>query len=253
MGIERSELYRQAYQADYEFERIMVHYRKKLLLERLDKFRPDVVVEIGCGSELLYDTWMRQRGAAKCWVIVEPVHQFAEIARTSNLPGLYVICNFFEDSIDTVRDFLTKEPDIVICSGLLHEVPSALKLLESIHQIMGWKTILHVNVPNAESMHRRLAKSMRLINNTKQMSKRNVSHLQNRVYDINTLKYDMSQSNLQVVEEGGYLIKPFTHEQMENIVPVIGRQVLDGLFLLGKEMPEQASEIFLEVRKRKHE
>lgn len=249
MSKDRAAMYQSAYLADYGFESVMVHYRRELLLERLDKFLPKVVVEIGCGSELLYAAWLRRGGIAECWIVVEPAEKFVEIARNSNLPNLYVIQDFFEHAVLEVMKNLPKQPDMVICSGLLHEVPSATGLLSAIQSVMGEDTILHANVPNSESFHRRLGKAMGLISNTKAMSERNASHMQHRVYDMQSFKADLLGTGLKVIEEGGYLIKPFTHGQMEKIMPEIGEQILDGLFQLGKEMPELASEIFVEARR----
>lgn len=249
MNKKRAEQYQSAYMADYGFESVMVHYRRELLLERLDKLQPKVVVEIGCGSELLYDTWLQRGGGAECWVIVEPAEQFAEIARNSNSLNLHVICDFFEHAVTEVKGCLPRQADMVICSGLLHEVPSEAELLGAIRDVMGDSSLLHVNVPNSESFHRRLAKAMGLISNTKKLSERNSNLAQPRVYDMPSLKADLTKAGLAVIDEGGYLVKPFTHGQMEKIVPVIGDQVLDGLFQLGREIPELASEIFVEARR----
>lgn len=249
----RALAYQSAYMADYGFERTMVQYRRKLVLERLERYRPTVVVEIGCGSELLYEAWLNQGGESEHWVTVEPASQFAEQARAAGLPNHHVIRDFFENAKGDVDALLPRKPDMVICSGLLHEVPSALGLLAAVTAIMGEDSLLHLNVPNAGSIHRRLAKSMGLISDTKAMSDRNISLLQNRVYDMQSLKADLLGAHLEVIEEGGYLIKPFTHTQMERIVPVIRDQVLDGLYTLGKELPEQASEIYVEARRRNRE
>ena len=88
---------------------------------------------------------------------------------------------------------------------------------------------------------------MGLISNTKTMSDRNINLLQHRVYDMQSFKADLLASGLVVIDEGGYLIKPFTHGQMEKIFPEIDESILDGLFQLGKEMPELASEMFVEA------
>ena len=247
MDKERAAKYQSAYLADYGFESVMVRYRQKLLLERLEKHKPEVVVEIGCGSELLYEQYVRQYGAVECWIIVEPASQFAESARTSGLQNLHVFCDFFEKTVGTLKQMLPRNPDLVICSGLLHEVPSASELLSAIVKIMGEKTLLHLNVPNAESFHRRLAKKMGLISEFTAMSDRNIKLLQQRVYDMESLQFDLLAMNFDVIEKGGYLLKPFTHKQMQEISSVIGDQVLDGLYLLGKEFPDQASEIFIEA------
>lgn len=245
----RTQMYQAAYLADYDFESMMVHYRRRLLLERLEMHRPGTVVEIGCGAELLYGAWHAQDGLADRWIIVEPVKAFCDQARSSNLPNLCVIEGLFEDSLEAIDRLLPVKPDMIICSSLLHEVPSSEKLLLSIAKIMGKDTLLHVNVPNSESMHRRLAKTMGLIPDTHAMSDRNKRLMQGRVYDMGGLKAELSACGLRAIGEGGYFIKPFTHKQMEQIMPAIDRRVLDGLFALGKENPAMASEIYVEARK----
>lgn len=253
MNDERIDLYQSGYLADYGFESTMVHYRRKLLLGRLEKYRPMVVIEIGCGLELLYDAWLQDGGEVESWIIVDPAEIFAENAKQSNLPNLHVICDIFEHAVPKVKATLPRTPDLVICSSLLHEVPSAIDLLTAIRCVMGRATLLHVNVPNSESLHRRLAKAMGLISDTKAMSERNAKLLQHRDYSMRSLKLDLVSSGFEVVESGGYFVKPFTHMQMEGVAPLIGTDVLEGLYLLGKEEPDLASEIFVEAFRGKHE
>ena len=136
-GNQRTDLYISAYLADYGFESVMVHYRRRFLLERLALHRPAIVVEVGCGSELLYESWLQAGGRAECWVIVEPAGRFAEAAIASSLPNLSVVSEFFENAVPQLRALLPRPPDLVICSGLLHEVPSATALLSSMASIMG--------------------------------------------------------------------------------------------------------------------
>lgn len=240
--------YESAYLADYGFESVMVEYRRRMLLERLRKIQPKVVVEVGCGSELLYTSYFKQAESVDCWIIVEPGQMFFESAQMQNLPNLHVIHGFYEDASAQIAQWLQRAPDLVICSSVLHEVPDAHHLLAAIAETMGEGTLLHVNVPNAMSFHRRLAKAMGLIQDLKAKSDRNQQLLQHRVYDIDSLKKAMSQAGLAVCESGGYLLKPFTHTQMEAITPVVGDKVLDGLYELGKESPEWASEIYVEAR-----
>ena len=242
----RADLYQTAYLADYGFEKTMVHYRRRLLLERLTLHNPAVVVEVGCGTELLYEAWRQSGGRVDCWLIVEPAMQFAEKARDSGLPHLHVVQDFFENAGSAVRAILPRAPDWIICSSLLHEVPSAATLLAAMSSIMGDATRLHVNVPNAGSLHRRLAKAMCLITDTRAMSARNVKLLQHRVYDRPSLLADLMAGGLRVVAEGGYLVKPFTHAQMEQCAPLLGG-VMDGLYELGRELPDLASEIWVEA------
>ncbi len=240
--------YESAYLSDYGFEAVMVDYRRRMLLERLAAHAPRTVVEVGCGSELLYQHYLERAGAVDNWIIVEPGQQFADAARASGLPNLHVIQAFFEDTTAQIRSLILP-PQLIICSSVLHEVPDTHHLLKAITSIMDEHTSLHVNVPNATSFHRRLAKSMGLIQDLKTMSNRNQQLLQHRVYDRETLEQDVRAAGLEPIESGGYLVKPYTHGQMERITSALGAAVLDGLYELGKEAPDWASEIYLEARK----
>jgi len=241
--------YEKAYHSDYGFESVMVFYRRKFLLERLNILKPKTVLEIGCGSELLYKHYCDQVGLVDKWVIVEPGRQFAETARSSNLPNLIVIESFFEDAVEQVHALMPCAPDFVVCSGLLHEVPDAQQLLTAIVEILRNHSVLHVNVPNASSFHRQLARSMGLIHDLKSLSVRNQKLIQNRVYNRESLDCDLKDAGLSIEQKGGYLVKPFTHKQMEKITSHLGDPVLNGLYQLGKELPELASEIYAEARK----
>lgn len=242
-------LYESAYLADYGFESVMVAYRRRMLLERLAQHAPKFVIEIGCGSELLYQHYLVHADPVDRWIVVEPGEQFAGAARAANLPNLHVIQAFFEDASEQISALMPVPPQLIICSSLLHEVPDANRLLLAITKAMGEHTLLHINVPNGTSFHRRLAKSMGLIQELKAMSDRNQQLLQHRVYDLEALQQELRDAGLTVAETGGYLVKPFTHRQMESITPALGDAVLDGLYALGKEAPDLASEIYAETRR----
>ena len=241
------EKYVNEYVGDYGFERVLVLYRRRLVLERIRALRPARVLEIGCGSELLYAHYLAADAPVDKWVIVEPAREFAKSATEAGLPNAVVIENGIEDAGDQVSRVLDGPPELIICSGLLHEVTNADAILASIARIMGPMTKLHANVPNALSMHRRLAVAMGLISEPTELSDRNRTLLQHRVYTIDTLQGDLERAGLRVVENGGILIKPFTHAQMERIAPALGEAVLDGLDALGRLHPEWASEIYAEA------
>ena len=114
---------------------------------------------------------------------------------------------------------------------------------------MGERSLLHINVPNADSLHRMLAKAMGLISDTHNLSSRNIELLQQRVYDKQSLQHEVESLGFVVVEQGGYFVKPFTHGQMQSMTPILGTGVLDGLYKLGIEQPGIASEIYAEVRR----
>lgn len=241
--------YQENYLNQFGFEAEMVKYRRKLVMERMAAIKPRVVVEVGCGSDLLYQHYLQVEGEVARWIIVEPGSEFYGIAAASGLPNLQVIQGFFEDATPQLKEYLPMPPDMIIISGVLHEVEYPIKLIEAAKSIMGERSVLHVNVPNATSFHRLLAKSMGLIGDVKEMSGRNVKFMHYHVFDAKSLRKEIEAAGLVPIAEGGYFIKPFTHAQMELVAADVGEKVLDGLYTLGKELPDLASEIFIEARK----
>ena len=104
---------------------------------------------------------------------------------------------------------------------------------------------LHVNVPNAYSLHRQIARSIGLIADEKELSTRNQDLQQPRIYDAESLRTEVAEAGLEVVGEGGYFLKPFTHGQMLAILSSLPEGILEGLWILGYENPGLASEIFV--------
>lgn len=141
--------------------------------------------------------------------------------------------------------------DFVICSSLLHELEEPIKMLEEIEKVCSDNTILHINVPNAISFHRLLAKEMGLINDVHGMSARNNLLQQNTVYDIDMLRRSVERVGFKEIESGSYFVKPFTHTQMHEMMrkDIINEQVLNGLYGMEKYMPGLGSEIYINAKK----
>lgn len=242
------ERYTEDYLAHYGFEQVLVEYRRRVVLDQLHAVGPSVVLEVGCGSELLYRHYLQHAAAVERWVVIEPARVFCADARQAALPGMTVVEGFLEQSLPAVIDALPRPPDLVICSGVLQEVPLSVEMLNAIRATMDAGSLLHVNVANAASLHRRLALAMGLIPALNTMSERNRMLQQHRVYDPASLAADLEQAGFAIHESGGYLVKPFTHRQMEAIAPALGDAVLDGLFELGRREPALACEIYVNAK-----
>ena len=242
------EQYRAAYLADYGFESTMVRFRHELLIERIAVHGARTVLEIGCGAESLYRRFLQEGGVATQWVCVEPITSFCEQAMALSLPGLAVLQGEAEERVEAVRELMPGGPDIILCSSLLHEVQAPERLMRALVAVMGATSVVHVNVPNATSLHRRLAVEMGLIARVDAPSERNRQLLQARVYESESLAAAMTAAGLVVGASGGYMVKPFHHNAMESVAPLVGEEVLRGLYALGKKMPQIASEIYSEGR-----
>ena len=74
--ITRIQSYQEDYLKDYDFEKIMVWARQKYIAGLIEEIKPAVVIEVGCGKDLLFET-VRELAGIKKWVIVEPSEIFA--------------------------------------------------------------------------------------------------------------------------------------------------------------------------------
>lgn len=236
------------YTRDYNqsnFEDYQLCYRRRKIIEFMDKYKPQSILEIGCGMQPLFQFLNHE---FKNYVIVEPSNVFFENAKQLSRDDKRIICynNYFGiDNID-----LSDCYNMIVCSSLLHEVENPDRLVKSLKDVSNPNTIIHINVPNANSFHRLLAKEMGLIEDEHEMSGRNVLYQQHNVFDRQLLKELLIGEGFEILDEGSYFIKPFTHGQMYEMMKkgIIDEKVLDGLYAMVKYMSDLGSEIYVNCR-----
>ena len=238
------------YEEEYlnsDFECKMVEIRRKKVLEILNDFKPKRILEIGCGVEPIfkfYDTY-------SLYTVVEPSDHFFKTALREREGfknrDISIYHDFIENLIDELR---SKTFDFILLSGLLHEVKDPKKFISDIIKLMNPGAILHVNVPNANSFHRVLAKESGLIKSEHELSDNNIRLQQNAVFDLEMLKILINEIGGEVVQEGSYFIKPFTHKQMQRLLVenIIDKRVINGFYEMTRHLPNMGAEIFVNVR-----
>ena len=149
-------------------------------------------------------------------VIVEPGEDFVVNARSlsENKCDIQIFQGFFEDYVDKLKK-IAIEFDFIVCSSLIHEIDNPQKMLAGIRDVANENTIIHINVPNAQSFHRILAKEMGMIKSIHEQSSQMKLMQRQRTYDIDLLKQEIADAGLAVVDSGSYFIKPFTHSQLQ--------------------------------------
>lgn len=271
----RIEQYEQQYQADYDFEQVMVHARQRAVAEWLASLppspQPHTVIEIGGGTESLRCSLKAQcpdwvTSQLGTWHVVDPSDVFltaqeqqlqqAGIAyyRVSSAPEnlpqkassapVVLHPGFFEAVVaQWQQQNQVPQATIVICSGLLHELPQPEVMLTAIHACLAPQGVLHVNVPNANSLHRQLAVAMGLMPHTQVLTERNQTLQQSHVFSMASLQELLKKTNFLPIANTGYFLKPFTHQQMMQVWPHLPENCFEGLYTLGQHYPEMASEI----------
>ena len=237
--------YWQAYSLDYGFEAEMVAARQRLITKLMLEQDTRAIVEIGCGRDLMYDHAVEAGLDFGSWLIVEPEPRFLETAhiRAANDARLRLSCCRVEET-DWIGS-LGPTPDLVLISSLLHEVANPHAVLLAVRRIFGPSTLLHVNVPNSGSLHRRLAVAMGITKNNGDLGSRNRKLGQQRVFSAETLRREIERAGFAITTGGGYFLKPFTHSQMMKVLPDLGPEGLIGLDKLGQEFAEFAAEIYV--------
>ena len=237
--------YASALKADYGFESECVRARFNYLLRHIKELRPVRILEVGCGFELFFDRAVQSAVDFDRWVVIEPASALARKAKTraESDPRLLVIEGYCEDpAVDkAVREL--GPFDMLLLSGVLHEVDEPLLVLKSALSLVGSGTNVVVTTPNALSFHRLLAVEMGLIPDAHTHSQRNNALQQRIVYDPHSLRMLLEEGGVGHLRFEGYLFKPFTHTQMGQILGLLPPDVCGGLENLGRQFPQHGAEI----------
>lgn len=198
---------------DEAFGTILVKIRRKRVLASLQKHNHQNILEIGCGLEPLFPYCEHYETCT----IVEPSEEFTQHAKalSSGKDKIHVVQGFFEE---VYKQLLGKQDfDFVICSGLLHQVPDPVALLQLIYQLCNDSTVVHINAPNVLSFHRVLASEIGIIDDIFEESETEIKFQRYTRFDKESLFRIVEEDGFQILASGTYFIKLFTNEQMDKI------------------------------------
>lgn len=229
-------------------ELYQVKYRKKLVLEKLAQYKHSNILEIGCGLDPLFQ-YIKEY---ERMTIVEPAKEFADHARklAKEAKNITIIDGFFEDKVSN-NEIEKCDYDYVVLSSLLHELEAPEEILKAIYQICNTKTVVHINVPNAFSIHRLLAKEMGIISDEHELSFQQINMQRHHVFDQKSLIHLLEANGFEIIESGTYFLKFLTGEQMDNAITkgIVTEDIYEGLYRIIKYIPQFGSEIYVQVRK----
>lgn len=233
-------------------EKYQVRFRREKVLEQLEKYPHKKILEIGVGMEPLFP-YIKNYDYV---VIVEPAKKFVE--HTENVikqmgVGDSVTCihGFFEQSIEQIKEMRIPF-DYIIVSSLLHEVEQPDDLMNGIKDLCTNDTVVHLNVPNARSIHRILAREMGLIADEHEISDLQKKMQRKRVYDMESLSLYVQQMGFRILDGGSYFPKVLSAGQLEQMLElnIISENYFEGMSKLGKYFPENGSEIYVQLKRR---
>lgn len=236
------------YTQDYlkhDFEKVMVSYRRKMLLEFLDKYRPKKILEIGSDMQSIFDFYTQYEK----FTVVEPSDVFCEAVKKSKFynKNVSIINDFIENQIKTLQN---DNYDFIILSSLLHEVNNQEALLKNVQLLCDKKTILHINVPNSESFHLLWGYKSGLIDNIGDLTPTMIRLQQHTTFNLDSLEKFVENIGFSVQEKGSYFVKPFNHSKMSECLSqnIIDEKLLDALYCLTDYFPRNGAEIYVNCK-----
>ena len=237
------------YEHNYQqksFEDWQVMFRRKKVLSLMNRYPHNRILEIGCGMEPL--VLYMPENAFDSYTIVEPSDSFFQHSQEATKGNRAIRC--FHMPFAALPEMISAQFDFIICSSLLHELEKPEQMLQEIRKICTPETVVHINVPNANSFHRLLAREMKIITDTHCLTDRNLLFQQHTVFDENTLSELILENGFEIIESGSFFIKPFTHAQMYAMLTqgIMDETVLEGLYQLGERWNAFGSEIFVNIK-----
>ncbi|HLO60091.1 MAG TPA: DapH/DapD/GlmU-related protein [Bacteroidales bacterium] len=226
---------------DLPFEDTLRKYRKKNILDTLKTDSHTRFLEIGCGPDPLFQTITE----FERMVVVEPGKAFYKMVT----PLVDKVDNvlIYNDLIENLTDKLKNENfDVIVIGGFLHEIDNPSEVLYCIRNICRKHTLVYSFVPNAKSFHRLLAHKTGIIKNIYEKSGHDELFNRKNVYDSDTFNKLFINNGFNVLMNGSYFVKPFTHDKMSELLTkkIINDSYLDGLEQMIEYMPDLGSELW---------
>lgn len=229
--------------SDYDFEKVLVQYRRKKVLEVLEQYKPKNILEIGCGV----DTIANYYTTFDAFTIIEPSQEFASKAVKNQNDKIKVYVDFIENQIEELKH---KNFDCILLSSLLHEVENPHAFFEQIVELCNQNTILHINVPNSNSFHLLWAYQSGLLDKIGELTESAKSFQRHTAFSLEKLESFVGNYPLHIIDKGSYFIKPFNHKKMQQLLDqnIIDTKLLDGLYYMTQYMPDLGAEIYINCR-----
>ena len=237
------------YEMDYvkkDFEEYMVEIRHKNIISVINKYKHSRILEVGCGTNMIF----RKITNFSKYTIVEPSASFCDVAK-ANIKGENIeIINTTLENYYLSKQNVKHEFDLILLSSILHLIEDLDAFLFAIRNLSTKDTIIYLNVPNINSLHRIIALESGIINNISEKNNGKTGLYKKHFFDVPRMQKLLVNNGFTILNYGSYFLKPFSHEQMMRIIDdkVIDESVLDGLYKLSKYIPDYGAEIFFEVK-----
>lgn len=224
------------YDASRDYDGILTRYAWDLLKPRIPQHGR--VLEMGCSSGVM--TAYLAGHARELWVVDGSQRYLDEVAAKIGRADVRYDHALFEQYAPAARF------DAIVMARALEHLAEPRPVLERMHEWLAPGGELHVMVPNAWSFHRLVGVAMGLLPEPHALNDRDRAYGHHRVYDPTTLRRELEDAGLEVLEEGGSSLKFLSNAQMMTLEAPLW----DALYEVGKQFPAHGAEIYARCRVR---
>ena len=220
-----------AYDFDYRMHEFMLRVFKPYL-------RNGRALELGC-----YQGEFTRRLSAiySDLTVVEGASELIEVARARVGSAVGFVHSRFE-KFEPKNNF-----DSVFLIHTLEHLDEPVSVLRRIGSWLSPEGRLFVAVPNAHAASRQIAVGMGLISHATAVTEGESLHGHQRTYCMDTLKRDIHDAGMEIVDFGGVIFKPLANFQFDLCLRnnICDDGFLEGCFNLGKIYPDLCASIYV--------
>jgi 2-polyprenyl-3-methyl-5-hydroxy-6-metoxy-1,4-benzoquinol methylase len=209
-------------------------------IKAMELGRGKSILDIGCGVGQFTPMFLQK---FKRVVGLDASENFLTVARKAN--------NKIEYLAGWGETFkLNEKFDTISMNMLLEHVDDPVALLKNCkqHLVRGGRIL--VQVPNANSVTRRIGVLMGIIDGINHISDKERNYFgHKRTYTLGTLVADCKRARLKVVGKGGLLFKPLPNEILGRICKAQGKEwthkFMNALVAFGEDRPEDCANLYV--------
>ncbi|MGO8762365.1 MAG: class I SAM-dependent methyltransferase [Desulfobaccales bacterium] len=134
----------------------------------------------------------------------------------------------------------------IIMSHIIEHVEDPIAILSKYKQFLTKDGVIHIAVPNAASLNRRIGFMLCLMEKIDQLSEKDHLIGHRRLYTYEMLLDHIKASGLEVVVCEGIFLKPLSKGQMAHWKD----ELIDAFFEIGRELPAYSMDIYVLARPR---
>ena len=228
----------QNYSLSNDFDEILLAYNMQTVKPY---FKGDQFLELGCATG---ESTRDLLPFISSMHVVEGAQKNIDVTKEkiANMPGADVVTYeqaFWEDASYTDGAY----SDIIWFRGFAH-ITQPDELLRKLGPALESGGRIHIVIPNAFSLHRRLGVYAGFLKDPHELNERDhrVGHV--AVYDRFQLTQIITDAGFRVVAFHGVMLKPLPNSDMmkyQNERP----ELIDALFQAGKELPDYCAELYM--------